>query len=271
MNYKVCLLTAALALTPLSNVYAMSYPHSKGFSQHIREVNYNPDNVVKVNVKVGVVTLIKLQENERITGKNNDASGIGIGNIAAWELAVRGNNIFIKPKTNNPTTNLIVTTNKGRTYTFLLIPAKTATYVLNFKYKIDPNVILQNKKIAQLNIEKKKRNDAIPCSTNKINFIYHKWGNQELSPNAVWDDGQFTCFAFPASHELPLIYAVNSDGSESLLNTYIKNNITVVHSVNNEYRLRVGDSVLGIESKTIKPKDFSSVDTTIDGYKRVIK
>ena len=266
-KFNLCLVTAALAVTSI-NATAMAYPKSKGFSKNIQTVEYNEDNVVRLGIKTGVVTLIKLESGETISGKE---AAVGIGNITAWDLAVRGNNVFIKPKLNNPTTNLILTTNKGRTYTFLLVPRKTATYKLDFTYPETKMQVVKRVKKIRLEHEAKVQANRTPCMTsNRINYHYFKQGNNNLAPNAVWDDGKFTCFAFPANKELPLIYSVNDDKSESLLNTSIKNNITVVHSIHSQYRLRAGTDVLGIETSNIKPQQFSTKATTLPQYKRVI-
>ena len=295
-------IVSALVLLPFfsTSAFAMAYPRSEGFSDHIVSVNYNPENVTLVRVKVGVVTLIQLQNGETVTGSN---SGVGVGDINAWGLAVRGNNIFIKPKTLNPTTNLVITTNKNRTYTFLLEDTKSNindTYVLKFNYPItkaekmamlrkkqaeisENRVIAEKEKIklyqvqyhqaqAQmlLNAENKYKN-SLPCSNgNNVNWQYLKWGDQSLSPIAVWDNGQFTCFDFPQGEELPLIYSVNKNGSESLLNTFIDHNITVVHSVHTQYRLRIGKLVMGIETNHLKPVG-NNTNSMISGYHRVIK
>jgi len=270
MNIKNKIIFILSFFVYINTANAISYPKSAGFSNRIKVVNYNPSNETLLNVKVGTVSLIQFQKGEFVIDKD-DSSGIGMGNTLAWDLGVRGNNIFLKPKINNPETNLIITTNKNRTYSFLLKPSKYPTWILRFNYLKTKKEKLKEQQLAIYKKERNKILNLTPCSNGKRNFTYYKWGDNNLAPDTVWDDGQFTCFSFSKNTELPLIYKVNHDKTESLLNTYIKNNITIVHSVNKEYRIRLGKEVLGIETPKLKIKNFSTSNTSIDHYKRVIK
>jgi type IV secretion system protein VirB9 len=215
-------------------------PSKIGSDSRITNVKYDPNNVVKISTKVGFATLIQLEEGER------SAPQAGIGDDKAWGVGSVENNIFIKPIAYNPRTNLIITTNKGRTYTFDLSISNKPLYVVKFEY--------EKKKEVDVVIEKKNS-----CLEGPINLDYLKWGDEGLTPGKMWDDGKFTCLVFEDKIELPLVYQISLDGEESLVNYHIEDGkagetIVVVHSISPEFRLRLGESVLGIESPSLSKR-----------------
>lgn len=215
-----------------SNVYAITKPYPQKSDTRIVSAKYDPSNVILVKTKVGVATLIQLDKNETLSG---DHSGLGMGDATAWGFNVRGHNIFFKPQAKRPDTNLTIVSDLGRTYSFELITSPSPYYIVKMEYE-----------------KPKKRNTSpkLPCSDGTINWKYIKWGDDELSPQYTWDDGRFTCMKFAKNAELPVVYQITSDGKESLVNYHIERDTVVIQSVVNEYRLRLGDSVLGIYSNT---------------------
>lgn len=257
MNIKLSLLTALISLSAVS-ANAATVPLSQGKDSRIQVTKYNPQDVVTINAKVGRVTLIQLQKGETIL--SNEASGLGMGDPAAWGLALRGNNIFLKPQASNPNTNLIIVSDKNRTYTFDLITVDEklkSAYLVKFNYDKPKSA-------------KALKENKVPCSDGKLNFSYYKWGDDYLSPKYVWDDGRFTCLKFEDNTELPAIYQKTKNGTEALVNTSMSQDILVVHSVSSEFRLRLGESVLGIKTDELKPQGFNKKATSVNGQ-RVVK
>ncbi|MHA2734608.1 TrbG/VirB9 family P-type conjugative transfer protein, partial [Vibrio campbellii] len=109
-----------------------------------------------------------------------------------------------------------------------------------------------------------------PCTDGKYNFRYVKWGDEELAPAYAWDDGRFTCMKFSKNAELPVIYQINADGKESLVNYHIEQDTIVIHSVANEYRLRLGERVLGVLSHFVEFAGHNQKASSIKAT-RVIK
>lgn len=251
---KVSLLMVLSSLITF-NANSAATPSSQGYDARVQEINYNPKNVITISTAIGKSTLIQLEDGETILSK--DLSGLGMGDSDAWGLGVRGNNIFIKPTAENPDTNLLLVSDKNRTYSFDLVSAKNhnkAAYVVKMLYP-EPIVPKTKKK---------------PCSDGNINLHYMKWGNDELSPQLVWDDGRFTCFKFGTNIEQPVIYKKSVTGKETLVNSHMEKDVLVAHSVAKEFRLRLGDSVLGIESKSVRPQGFNYKGTTLSNKKRVV-
>lgn len=97
-------------------------PRGTKYDARIQYTDYNTDNVVNIRTRVGEVSMVQLGMGETVT--NEGDSGLGMGDGAAWHLNVRGRNIFFKPRAEQPDTNLIVASTKGRIYTFKLHTAK---------------------------------------------------------------------------------------------------------------------------------------------------
>lgn len=239
------------------NAASAATPNSQGYDPRVQEVHYNPKTVINVSTSIGKATLIQLQNGETIMSK--ELSGMGMGDATAWGLSVRGNNIFLKPKAENPDTNLLIVTDKNRTYSFDLLSAKNEkrmSYVVKLIYP-EPKKSTRDEK-------------TIPCSDGQRNFKYLKWGDDTLSPQYVWDDGRFTCFKFKDNVELPVLYQKSATGQETLINTHMVKDTLVAHGVANEFRLRLGESVLGIKPFVLTPQGFNYKGTTLKDEKRVV-
>lgn len=255
ISYK--LISAALLIATSCNSFAMREPISSGYDARVREVAYNADDAVLVNVKSGHASLIQLERGEYIT---DEKAGIAIGDPDAWDLSVRGNNIFLRPIASEPDTNLNIVSNK-RTYVFYLKTVQsTPTWKLKFTYP----------KTYQA-----QSNDATTlCSShgaNNINFNYQKRGKAVFEPKAVWDDGRFTCFRFPLSADLPVIYRVSPDGSEVLVNSHVSGEVVVVHETSGEFRIRLGRQVVAVRSSSVQSSNLNSAATTKAYIKREVK
>ncbi|MBS4945196.1 MAG: TrbG/VirB9 family P-type conjugative transfer protein, partial [Neisseria mucosa] len=88
-------LTALLLMGLLPAVSgAVSVPKGSAKDGRIQTVVYNPDDVIHVHARIGEAVLIQLEDGELLTG---DTSGLGMGDTEAWNLAVRGNNLYMKP------------------------------------------------------------------------------------------------------------------------------------------------------------------------------
>ena len=237
------------------NSVAEIKPKTSGYDSRVLEVRYNPKNVVRIDAAVGFGSLIQLEEGESVLSKK--FSGVGIGDQSSWAVSFRENNIFIKPVVlNGPKTNLLVVSDKNRTYSFDLSVTKnvrSSSYVVKFLYP-----------------QKKEPKKKIPCSDGRRNFQYVKWGDDYLSPKFVWDDGRFTCFKFVDNVELPVIYTVDQDGRESLINSHLEKDVLVVHFVSKEFRLRLGEMVLGVETLNLKKQGFNHKGTTQENLDREI-
>ena len=78
----------------------------------------------------------------------------------------------------------------------------------------------------------------------KRNLAYSVQGSSALQPSEITDNGQFTALRFPSQRELPAFFAVNPDGSESIVPFDVRDEFVVIHGVFAQLRLRRGKEVL---------------------------
>lgn len=214
----------------------------------IRTETYSPDRVYTVNAKVGRVALVQLEAGETLN--RTESAALGLGDSEAWTLGVKGNNILFKPKAEMPDTNMIIVSDKGRTYVLNLVSRSKAptSYVLRFRYPDTEaaNIRAANSRRAQAFAA---LNQIPKLPEKNANTDYWARGDKNLVPTAAWDNGRFTYFQFDNGRELPSFYKVMPDGSESLLNTHMESNTVVVHETAAKFVLRLGRSVLGIDNR----------------------
>lgn len=241
-------LMAGLLMVP---AYAAQTPKSLGYDSRVQYVNYNPDNVVNIRTKIGYATLVQLQEGETV--KNDENSGIGMGYGKAWDLTVKGRNLFFKPIKHNPDTNLLITSNK-RTYIFHvgLVKGKMApTYLLRFNYPGEENYRRQQQiereaaAAAVLRAAQSSKSAAADYNRN-----YWGRGDSELAPTEVFDDGRFTYLRYNNAKSLPAVFKVNSDGSEAAVNSHVEADTLIVHETAKNFVLRQGKAVLCVENRS---------------------
>ncbi len=244
----------------------------------IRTETYSKERVYPIYAQVGKAALVQLEADEQLQG---EATALGMGVSEAWSVGVRGNNIVFKPKHESHVTNMIVVSNK-RTYAFDLKQADAnnpPTYILRFHY---PDTVAQQKAIAREKQEaqRAKQDRALQTLTDTeavhdvmlSNNLYFGKGNKKLAPTSMWDNGRFTYLKFNNGRDMPAIYRVEVDGSETLLNTHIEHDTTVIHEVNEKIILRLGRAVLLIENRGFNPQGkFNHTGTDDNQSVRLIK
>lgn len=253
MKFNIKAAAWLLAALLSAGASAAVIPTGSAKDGRIQTVMYSPNDVVHIRARVGEAVLVQLEDDERISG---ETAALGMGDAAAWKVAVKGNNIIFKPAAAAPETNLIVTTSKKRTYVFELgLGAKKSgkrvqqtTYVLRFVYPdtAEYKARAEAQKHARA-LEKLKQAGHRPNAQH--NYDYWGKGNKALAPTAAYDNGRFTYFSFDNGRELPLIYKVMDDGTEALLNSHVEGDTVVIHETAKNYVLRLGKAVLGLENR----------------------
>ncbi|MBI0006990.1 TrbG/VirB9 family P-type conjugative transfer protein [Gilliamella sp. W8126] len=229
-----------------NEVLAEAIPKSTRYDKRVKNVIYNPDNVTRINVAPGITNLIQFSASEYI---NDDTGGAALGDPTAWRVNIRGNNVWLRPAAPQPDTNLTIVTNK-RTYLFNLVSvqdANAASWGVRFTYP---------------DLKKDKNEWSKPCQGDIQNYRYFAKGDKELIPVEVWDNGTFTCISIKAGVDLPVVFKKFPDKSEGLVNSHIENGFIVIHEVNPEYRLRLGELVVGIKTDKLKSIGTNNTGTT---------
>ena len=279
--YKAIILGSTLSLAVVN---AEEIPVGSSLDARVQAVVYDQANVTLVKVKSGVATLIQLSDKEYIGEAN---SGFAIGDPLAWDISVKQNNIFIRPKDEMPDSNVVFTTNK-RTYVLNLVSVdgkysedgtpELPTFYLKYQYPQDEKeererlALAEQQKRKAEHLERQKNNaqraqlakpKAPPCTNGNVNLKYFARGDSNIMPYIVWDDGAFTCMKWDGSKDLPIVYRQMSNGTEVLVNTHMNDNVMVIHEVSPSFVLRHDNSVVEIKTDYIQKSGFNRSRTTV--------
>jgi type IV secretion system protein VirB9 len=203
----------------------------------IRVVPYRTDTVYRLRGYVGYQIDITFAAGERFVG-------LGVGDSKALAFAAQGNHLFLKPRAARVATNLTVLTDR-RTYLFdYQVAPQTpdpsgadVIYALRFEY---PAVGVNAAARERRQVEKEL---AAARNVRPRNYDYGYCGDPSLKPAAAWDDGVQTTLVFGARTELPAVFALNEDGSESLVNFEVQADRIVVQRVARRLIVRRGKLV----------------------------
>lgn len=257
------ILALAIACAP---VFSMAAANGLGSKEdgRIQLATYSANQVYNVYVNSGRVTMIEFESDEDV--ENNP---IGFGDSEAWSVGIKGNKMIVKPKADNPDTNVVIGTNK-RIYVLSLITtpaARQTTYLLRFRYP-DTEAKLAAEQAARDHQadEKRRMNSTTPIFKN-MNYTMN--GDAKIGPTAAWDDGLFTTLQYANSHELPAVFKRSADGTEALVNSHIDGDKLVIHETNDTFILRLGDLVAGVynENYAITPSTFNKKGTSINAVR----
>jgi type IV secretion system protein VirB9 len=257
--------------------FALELPHQIGDDPHIQGFDYTPQDVFQISTKIGVATVIQLEDGERVAG---DVSGLGMGDSKAWKVTVSGSNIFMKPAGDFPDTNMVLVTDR-RTYAFKVVTAKKGepvSYVVRFAYP-DTEKRLKTQAAAAA-AQAAATQAAINAKVGAIippiiNTDYQMLADKKsliLAPSRLWDDGRFTYFKYPNGKDLPAVYKLLPDGTEALVNSHIDGDTLVVHEKAAGFILRLGSLVMQIKnSQKNQATRFNDSGTSVMGAIRIEK
>jgi len=253
----------ALALMP-AIASAVEIPRGAQADPRVKFVDYEETQVYRVVGTFRTATQIVLSEDETI-------QHVALGDTVSWEVAVAGHILFLKPRERAGPTNLIVTTSRGgvlRNYAFELTARSgpitgrngQAYFQVRFRYPRDEAAKAERLRATQIAmqaaaLEAQAVRGALDHGVieGPRNMNYKIQGSSELQPSEVSDNGQFTVLRFPANREVPAIYLVRPDGSETLVPFDVRAEFVVVHLVAKQLRLRRGREVLCIYNQALEP------------------
>jgi type IV secretion system protein VirB9 len=257
----------------------------------LREVVYDPRAVVTVPVKRGVVTHILLDADEVIT---DVASGIGSECAkpeAAWCVAAQsgGRSLFVKPKSTASAANNLAVVTDRRTYsfTFVVLPdgdARAPTYRLVVKAPVTRTATAVRPAVDAIPAVPPPLPEPSPAEAlagrlragpevvNSSYSIAEGKASDDIVPTLVFDDGRFTYFRLPGNRDVPAVFHVLGDGSETLVNSRMENDLLVVDRVSRRLMLRSGSAVIGVWNDAFDLDGVpASGGATVPGVERVLK
>jgi type IV secretion system protein VirB9 len=216
---------AALEAAPLA---AQVQPQSGTGDPRVQTVPYNQDQVVLLQGAPGYQITVEFGSDEQI-------ENVAVGDSASWQVTPnrRGDYLFVKPVRAGAGTNMTVVTSV-RTYLFELAPLYDASpqmaYTVRFTYPGgQPDSV----------------SDEAPSSA--VAGRYRLSGERALRPSRIDDDGRHTYIEWPRESALPAVYAIDSQGRETLVNGAMRDDLFVVDSVAAALVFRIDDHVARAE------------------------
>lgn len=239
---------AAALLSAACPATALQQPQAGARDARVRQVVYDPVNVVKINGVIRASTQVLFAEGEEI-------AHVAIGDSVSWEIAPAGNILFLKPRERHPPTNLqVVTTRRDgrkRSYQFELTINEGALaesyFVVRFAYPEDEFEARRDLAAVRRQASEAGAVEQVFARSEAAsprNWRYSAQGDAVLEPDGVYDDGRETVLRFEGNREIPAVYLVAADGTESLVPKDVRGDLVVVHAIGRALRLRRGASVL---------------------------
>jgi type IV secretion system protein VirB9 len=240
---------------------ALQQPAAGPRDNRVRFVSYDPANVVKINGVIRASTQLIFSEDEEI-------AHVAIGDAVSWEVAPAGSILFLKPREKHPATNLqVVTTRRDgrkRSYQFELTIHEASLnesyFVVKFAYPEDE----AERRRFEGATGRDRREAAFVDQTfaahaqyGPRNWRYAAQGTPTLEPETVYDDGKQTTFRFEGNREIPAIYIVSPDGTESLVPKDVRGELVVVHAIGRQFVLRRGAEVLCVYNEAFDPRGIN--------------
>lgn len=224
----------AIILLSCAVARAADVPRPGSLDPRIQSIFYDPNQVVLLRGTLGYQFMLEFAEDEKI-------ETVSIGDSLAWQATPNrhSNVLFIKPIAPNGNTNLTVLTDQRR-YAFELRvePPHAGVPVLYIARMVYPQPV-----------------QAVPATAPPLpeappvmaNTSYVITGSAALRPSKIFDDGQMTYFQWPQNSAVPAIFAVEADGSESLVNYVVRGPYIVVEQVAGRFMLRNGKDVATVD------------------------
>ena len=230
--------------------YASQVPRPGAKDARVRSVNYDPEQVVTVIGSFRHAIEIQFGADETITQA-------ALGDTISWQIAPVGNIVFLKPRERAGPTNLIVVTTaagRPRTYHFnLSLGTGAAMYGIRFRYPREERTLAAVQ--AQVAAAQAARAIETGITTAALdhaviegrrNLDYTVQGDASLQPTEVSDNGEFTVLRYPGHADIPSIFAVDVDGTETIVPYDVREDFVVIHAVYRQLRLRRGAAVLAV-------------------------
>lgn len=293
---NVLVLPLALVSLSMPLILASAAQPSDKSDPRLREVVYDANAVVTVPVKRGMVTLIEFDKGEVITevavGQGGDCSKPD----AAWCVAAQpgGRHLYVKAKSaaNAPNNLAVITDRRSHTLRFVVLsdgerqtpvyrlairsPKPTAASPSRAESELAALAALASlPQIPPLPTAQQivaERLAAKPSVVNTQYALAEGADSADIVPTLIYDDGRFTYLRFPGNREVPAVFHVLGDGSETLVNARMEDDTLVVDRVSRRLMLRAGLAVVGIWNEAFDLEGSPTKgSTTVPGVQRVLK
>jgi type IV secretion system protein VirB9 len=221
-------------------------------AQEVRNVVYQPDQVVRVNTGLGIATQIEISAQEQV-------SSFGTGFSDGWELVRKDNVFFVRPKNVDVDTNMFIRTNL-RSYLIELVVSATkwrtieeakrsgVHYKVRFVYGPDAQADQNSPQSALNRVISPTASQLHSQSNYHTQYDYAAvLEHSTIVPTRVYDNQQFTYVHLPSMANVPAFFGRNErHGEEFLVNTKTEDGVVVVHGVYPFLVMRLGADIVGL-------------------------
>lgn len=248
---NLCIRVVAVALVVVgaslaSRSLANTTPLRGSVDSRVREVAYNPEDVIRLHGFVGYQIHVEFAPGE-------DFVNLAAGDMGGLEVGSEHNHLMIKPKQSKVSTNLTVITSR-HVYQFEYSAVRKVPdprideviYSLRFTYPVEAAAL-------EAAADSRARTDRAlegPQALRSRNTNYWFCGERSLRPVSAFDDGVQTHLVFAPTAEMPAIFVKGEDGSESLVNFTVEAAEVVVHRLAPRLILRRGAIVGCVENRS---------------------
>jgi type IV secretion system protein VirB9 len=252
---------AAMLAAMAAPAWAEQIPTSGPRDPRVRTVVYDPMNVVDITGVIRAATEIEFAPTETI-------EKVAGGDATSWLVAPAGNLMFLKPTQALPPSNLVVVTRRPdgsqRSYVFELTVrdgdmtrnTPQTYFKVVFRYPADEAAAKQAELARTAQAAAKRDADSrldVDFFYGVRNWAYTAQGDAALQPTEVSDNGRVTVFRFPGNMEVPVIYEIKADGTESIVPRTVRGDQVIVDAIARQFRIRAGSQVLCIFNRRFDP------------------
>ncbi len=214
----------------------LATPANAAIDPRLASRAYNPDEVVRIEGRLGIQASIAFAEDEHI-------ENVAVGDSNSWQITPnkRANQLFVKPLSGRARTNMTVVTDR-HTYLFDLVasPAGNVVYLLRFTYPLEPKDEGQKQVAAGMTEEEQQAVKQAPVDPAVLNFAWRAKGKANLLPSRVYDDGTATYVTWAAGTPVPAILVHDALGKEGPVNFAVRGDVIVIDGVPKLIVLRSG-------------------------------
>ena len=211
---------------------------------------FEPGRVYRLQGRRGYISEIRLGAGDSIS-----TPPMG-GDTDGWDvIAPTGSTVVtVKPRRVAENTNLILQT-AFRSYLIALeiaaehSPCK-GEWQLTFQLPAPPVVLsaeLPGVVAAREALALQEATTAAPAGRNWSYSMQALPGSDDILPTEVYDDGRFTFIRIPGNRELPSVFRISTDGTESFVERHMEGrDLMVVHDVSRQWVLRLDKQTVGL-------------------------